>query len=68
MSENIKVKKQEVEKQEAEDSRRVYQKPLVEVVALVPEEAVLAGCKPGPGPAGASCNQLLGGICFDVTS
>jgi len=57
MSEQVKGKK-----------RRAYQKPQIECVKLVPEEAVLAGCKPGPGPQGASCNLLLGAICSEVTS
>ncbi|MEW6747023.1 MAG: hypothetical protein AB1486_30165 [Planctomycetota bacterium] len=49
-------------------TRRPYVRPTLEVVNLLPEEAVLAGCKPGPGPQGASCNLALGAICRDVTS
>ena len=54
--------------------RKKYVRPRVEAVALVPDEAVLGGCKTsdggGSGQTGGSGNscQLVGGCTADGTS
>ena len=54
-------------------TKRRYQKPEVNRVKLVAEEAVLTGCKmfvnPGPGPANKGACSIPGfGSCFDTGS
>ncbi|OGW45962.1 MAG: hypothetical protein A2Y66_04455 [Nitrospirae bacterium RBG_13_41_22] len=58
-------------KENYEVGRRIYKKPKVEQVQLVPEEAVLTSCKApsfGVGPTKRNCKGQAGADCFAQTS
>ncbi|MBE2268130.1 MAG: hypothetical protein IAE80_07835 [Anaerolinea sp.] len=54
----------------AQESRRMYEKPQLGKVRLVPEEAVLAVCKANDGLINAWVGEFCGRFfqCFDMGS
>jgi hypothetical protein len=52
-----------------QDSRKVYEPPLLEIVSLRTEESLAGACKDmtGSGPMSA-CSDLFSGNCFSLGS